>query len=270
MNDWSTKQTLIKPEISFIWDVAESIIVNSPLPSPIITGHFNSSGQFQSNFTFKLPVLNFKVDVPINYTLTSILPKVATAFTVFVLNDYQVNSQLYKPALNFQASLVATITNQTWVFNTITTAHSRYTNYDFNSFFKIGTKNFGINSNGGIYELTGSNDFVGESNEAYIQAQVDLPVSTFGEQTLKACSDAILYGRCDGEIEIQVVLDEQEARTGYVIPFDSRQGMHRNRVRIPKGLRGNVWQFKIKNRNGSHFDINAFEIFIKTLQRLKW
>ena len=86
---------------------------------------------------------------------------------------------------------------------------------------------------------------------------------------MKCCSDAIVYGRCDGDIEIQFVTDEQEERDGYIIPFDDRAGMHRRRVKIPKGILGNTWQYKIKNVGGSKFDLNAFEVFLKTVQRIR-
>jgi hypothetical protein len=269
INDWYTKQTLSKPTINFIWNISEYIVVNAILPLPILTSTLDSSIQFNSTSILKSPTLLFKVDVPVTYILDVHLPKISTMFDVGVVSDYQLNIRTLRPVLDFTASLQAARAIQTWAFNTITTAHSRYTNYAFNSFFKIGTKNYSINSAGGIYELTGARDFMGETSEVDINAQIDLPISAFGEQTLKVCSDAILYGRCDGELEIAIVLDEQQERTGFVIPFDARVGMHRTRVKIPKGLQGNVWQFKIKNRNGSHFDINAFEVFLKTLQRLR-
>jgi hypothetical protein len=283
VNDWVLNVTLPKPVLNTNWllnvvlpkitlsaVLTSNYLVNSTLPKITIVSSYSPDNLYGLSSRLKIPSLFFEVYNSNVYSLASTLPKptVVSLLGLDILGivDYRLPSI----TVSFNAAFSATTTKQTWVFNTITTAHSRYTNYDFNSFFKLGADNYGINTNGSIYKLTGLKDFVGEATEVNIDAEIDFPATTYEEQTLKSCSDAILYGRGNGEMEVQVVLDEQQARTGYSVHFDNREGMHRNRVKIPKGLKGNVWQFKLKNVDGSWFDINMFEVFVKTMQRLKW
>lgn len=178
---------------------------------------------------------------------------------------YTFNTRIKKPTLvisviNESADFTA---YATYVFNTLTTATSTYTNFNFNSYFKLDNKYYGV-SDSGIYELTGNNDVA--SN---IQSEVYLPISSFDKQGLKACSDAIIFGRLSGDIEVVVVLDEQEEREGLFVTSDERQGLHRIRVKVPKGLKGSTWQYKLRNVDGSDFSINNFEVFLKELKRIR-
>lgn len=283
-NDWFLFVTLPKPIMNIDWflnvtlpkitlnaRLVSNYIVNSVLPKITISASYRPDNIYRFNSSLKIPRVSFLVTSPVSFVLPTriILPKPILQSRLSSNISGRVASVLPLINISFNTSLVATITKQTWVFNTITTAHSRYTNYDFNSFFKLGSTNYGINTNGYIYTLTGSKDFVGEVTEVNIDAEVLLPASTFDEQTLKSCSDAIIYGRGNGDMEVQVTLDEQQTRTGFTVHFDDRVGMHRNRVKIPKGLKGNVWQFKFKNVDSSYFDINMFEVFVKEMQRLK-
>jgi len=283
VNNWVLNVTLPKPTLNTNWllnvvlpkitlnaVLTSNYLVNSTLPKITIVSSYNPDNLYSLSSSLKIPSISFEVTNSNIYSLSSVLPK-PTVVSLLGLDILGVvNYRLPLITVSFNTAFSATTTKQTWVFNTTTTAHSRYTNYDFNSFFKLGSTNYGINDNGDIYLLTGTKDFVGESNEANIDTEIIFPATTYDEQNLKSCSDAILYGRGNGEMEVQVVLDEQQARVGYSVHFDNREGMHRNRVKIPKGLKGNVWQFKLKNVDGSWFDINLFEVFVKTMQRLKW
>lgn len=285
VTDWAVNTTLSKPTLIFNLNWA----VNSELPivtaigytpsaysvsitlsKPTLSSSSVSDNLINLNYTLKKPEITFDVNILTTNQVAYILPKPTVSCSLASDIVAHLNTRLSPIVLSFTSVLTATTIKQTWVFNTITTAHSRYTNFDFNSFFKLGSNNYGINANGSLYKLTGLKDFAGESNEADINSEIILPATTFDEQTLKSCSDAIIYGRGDGYMEVQVVLDEQQKRTGYMMHFDNRVGMHRNRVKIPKGLKGNVWQFILKNVKGSYFDINMFEVFVKTMQRLKW
>lgn len=283
VNNWVLNITLPKPTLNTNWllnvvlpkitlnaVLTSNYLVSSTLPIILISSSYNPNNLYTLKAYLKKPSISFRVTNPNSYSLSSILPKP----TLISLSGSDISGVVESrlPLINlvFNTTLAATIAKQVWVFNTVTTAHSRYVNYNFNSFFRLGADNYGINSNGSIYKLTGSTDFVGENTEANIYAKIIFPATDYDEQTLKSCSDAILYGRGNGDIEVQVVLDEQQARTGYIVNFDSRVGKHRKRVKIPKGLKGNLWQFILKNVDGSWFDIDMFEVFVRNMQRLKW
>ena len=266
VNDWNLAVSLTTPTFNLILEPIYSI--NITLSNISLEASFVSDNIYSSSNILKKPRATFLVNNPNIWSLSATLPNPSVSILVGSNMQGVVNKRLPLISLDFESIFTATIAKQTWVFNTVTTAHSRYTNYEFNSFFKLGNINYGINDYG-IYQLTGDTDFVGEASEVNIEAEVILPTTSFDEQTLKSCSDAIVYGRGDGYIEVALVLDEQQERTGYLVYYDDRTGMHRKRVKIPKGLKGSVWQFKIRNVNGSHFDINLFEVFIKSMQRLK-
>lgn len=260
---------VVVPKITLNFSLISTYAVNVTVPIIVLQSAFVSDNIYTCAAQVKIPTVVFTVTSPNLYALSYVLPKPvlnsAATSDISGIVDYT----LPKVNLSFNVNFTASISKQTWVFNTITTAHSRYTNFNFNSFFKLGANNYGINANGDIYKLTGTKDFIGEAAEANIDAEIIFPATTYEEQMLKSCSDAIIYGRGDGDMEVQVVLDEQQARTGFIAHFDNREGMHRNRVKIPKGLKGNVWQFKLKNIDGAWFDINIFEVFVKIMQRLK-
>jgi hypothetical protein len=265
-NNWTLSAMI--PVITFTSILETKYTINSVLPKITLVSSFNPDNLYHLDKTLKKPNIIFSVTSPNLYTLTKTLSK--PKFNITLSSDMVgvINYKLPTISLVFNTDLSATTAKQVWVFNTVTTAHSRYTNYDFDSFFKIGSTHYGINDNGNIYTLTGSKDFVGEEEETEIDAEIVFPIASYDEQALKSCSDAIIYGRADGYIEVQVILDEQQSRTGYIAYFDDRPGIHRRRIKIPKGLQGNVWQWKIKNVDGSWFNINMFEIFVKTLQRV--
>jgi hypothetical protein len=269
LNDFTVESTLSLPTFTSSADLPYNIIFGYTLPNITVEAILTPSQLFALNNNLRLPSLDFSVGIPKIYQLSLTLPNIAFNAIAGITPYYTLQNTFKAPRIDFRASLVATTIKQTWAFNTITTAHSRYTNYDFDSFFKIGTKQFGINTSG-IYEITGDKDFSGESNQSQINAQITLPASAFGEQVMKQCSDAIIYGRTDGDIEVVVTIDESEQFEGFYIISDDRTGMHRRRVKIPKGLKGNVWQYTIKNVDGSAFDLNAFEVFLRPLQRIKW
>ncbi len=270
LNDYVVSYTSNIPTLDFTLNIASNFDLTYITSKPQLTTTLVQSSIFSLNKIVKTPSISFLGAITNTYTLTSTLPKIETDITLAVSNSASVIRVLKIPQLDFQAVFTATNTRQTWVFNTITTAHSRYTNYDFNSFFKLGTKQYGLNDSG-IYEIGAEKDYLGEPlKEAFINAQIDFPVSNFGEQQMKVCSDAFIYMRADGDMEVLTVNDEQEQREGYIVYFDDRTGMHRRRVKIPKGLRGNAWQFKLKNIDGCDFDINAFEVLLKTIQRVTW
>lgn len=286
VNDWNLSSTLPLPIVQFIGNnfivattlslptvvftgVTEqnfSIAITTPLP----TTQFGASASIEGVLirTMRLPQVSFLVENPLTYTSTNILPSITAVIRASSEGAYTFSNSLRNPVLSFISALTATTTKQTWVFNTITGAHSRFTNYDFNSYFKLGANYYGVASNGDIYQITGDVDYSGEAGEATIASEIIFPVSHYDEQQNKMCSDAFVYGRGDGDLEVVFVTDEQQERTGFYVNFDGREGMHRKRVKIPKGMLGNAWQFKLKNVDGSAFDINAFEVFVRTVQRI--
>lgn len=268
LNSLSLKTTIPKILTVISTTTRAPYSLNVTLPKPQLNTLINASLACRLNINLVKPVLNAFGKFPNVYSCKIITKKVQTVLSATAPVSFRLTKQLSRPVITSVAVLTFTGNRQTWVFNTITTAHSRYTNYDFNSYFKIGTKNYGTNSNG-IFELIGNTDWASTGN-TNITGIVQTPVSDFNEQQLKSTSEAFINCRTEGQLEVQIVADEEQKRTGFNTVADSRNGIHRRRVLLPKGLRGNSWQFFIKNIAGCTFDITSFEVNLRTLQRVKW
>jgi len=152
-------------------------------------------------------------------------------------------------------------TYPTWVVNTDTSAHSRYSKYTFKSLYTFNNLYYGVNANG-VYQLIGEDDF-GSTIDAFAQS----PITDFEKTEIKAVMYAYLNLRADGDIGIDFIIDEEIERSDYMTNFDYKEGSHRRKFTFPKGLKGTNWQFKIKNINGSYFKLFDFELKAATLKR---
>lgn len=268
LNSFSLKPSVPKVVITLSNIARAPYNLNTVLPKPRISTLINSSLSCKLNINIVKPILNTFGKITNVYRCNILSKKIQTTLAATAPVSFILVKTMPRPVVTSVAVLTFTGNRQTWVFNTITTAHSRYTNYDFNSYFKIGTTNYGINSNG-IFKLAGNTDWASTGN-TIITGVVQTPVSDFNEQQLKSTSEAFINCRTEGQLEVQIVADEEQKRTGFNTVADSRNGIHRRRVLLPKGLRGNSWQFFIKNIAGCTFDITSFEVNLRTLQRVKW
>jgi hypothetical protein len=157
-------------------------------------------------------------------------------------------------------------TMDTIVVNLITNTHSRYTNYAFNSFFKKNSKWYGANTTG-IYLLEGDYDFVGEGTESEINAFVKTPVIDFGKEENKAVCDALVNARAFDNLELDIKINEERECLALPANYTNKAGIQRRRIKVPKGLVGNAWQFTVRNVNGAYFKMFDFEVMAKTVQR---
>lgn len=146
----------------------------------------------------------------------------------------------------------------TWLVNLRTLAHSRYARYPFNSLFRRGTNYYGANCTG-IYRFTGDTDFAGGIPLAQmVEAFVLTPAVSF-TGTAAHVPDIYLDGRCTGEMALDLIVDEETACEDIPVQFDDRPGTHRRRIKAPRGVRGVVWQFRLKNIAGSRFTAIGLE-----------
>lgn len=156
----------------------------------------------------------------------------------------------------------------TWVVNLTNSMHSRFTNYLFNSFFRFRDDYYGSNTLG-IFKLTGDRDFKDVVGlESQIDAFVLTPVTDFNKQEQKQVSDGFLNARCSGDMQVSMTVDEDNTYTEQYVRYQDKDGVYRKRVKLPRGVQGNNYQFKISNIDGSFFKIFDFEILVRTLKRV--
>ena len=125
----------------------------------------------------------------------------------------------------------------TWVANLATSAHSRYSQYGFNSFAKFGGKHYGCKSDG-IYELGGETDGANP-----IPWTVTLGETDFGASNLKRFESVYLGVKSTGQLVLKVIGDNGTAYHYNVIPSgnDSRAA----RAVLGRGLAGRYWKLEL-------------------------
>lgn len=282
-NTLNFSKTLSQPTFSIYADqwVLNTTLSRMTIASEVISGTISTitiepnqptltttslvSQIYTSNLVINKPAFTTLLTSEIEYSFDNTMVRPTLVMSMYQDGYYNLTNILRRPTLLAQwlNQSVSLTTSKTYVLNTFNTAHTEYTNFSFNSYFVLNGKVYGVNSSG-VYELSGDLDVA-----STIAAEVHLPVSSFEKQGLKACSDAFVLGRLAGDIELCVVLDEQEERTSLVTYSDTREGLHRIRTKIPKGLKGSVWQPKIKNIDGSNFAINNLELQLRELQRVR-
>lgn len=141
-----------------------------------------------------------------------------------------------------------------YAVNGLSSGHCALMGINANGFMVLGSKLY-IAGNDGIHLFEGEDD-----NGLPIDAFVSYPVSDFNVANLKRLSDVYIQLRTDGKAQVRLVADEQKDRFGYEISDDGREGFHRRRKKVHRGIAGSVWQVEIRNVDGSRLDIDNVEI----------
>lgn len=113
---------------------------------------------------------------------------------------------------------------------------------------------------GGHSRYTGPLD-----GSATVTGRVVSPVSQLGSDRAKHVPDLYVHGRLDSDLTVASVTDEQ-AEHSYTLRQDGRQGMHRRRLKLARGVRGTNWQFIV---SGESFTIQSIEIPPVVSQRVR-
>lgn len=171
----------------------------------------------------------------------------------------------HNPAVN-AAALVRQV-GATWQYlvshagmtlavNLKTGAHSRYTNFDFDAFFTLSGQHCGANGSG-VSALGGGLD-----EDAEIETSFTTPVADFGLPQQKVCPDAYLHARTDGDLALDLFVDEVEVATDlpFRAPYRPDSGLRRFRAKLPRGARGTNWQFRVRNVDGCDFTALSLKV----------
>lgn len=137
------------------------------------------------------------------------------------------------------------------VLNTYTGGAAEYTDYRFNSFFRLGAFYYGCTSTG-VVLLDGA-------TPSGMYWEVVTPTTDFGSQAVKYVPGGVITLRTDGEIVLAELVDEQTERTNMRVPCDGRAGLHSRRVLMPKGVHGSAWRFAWSGL-GVGADIKEFSV----------
>ena len=151
-----------------------------------------------------------------------------------------------------------------WVMNTDGQRPlSEYTNYDFNSFCRVGDTFFAA-SDKGIFTLGGPDD-AGEE----IAAMVRTMVMDFGTGRQKRVKSAYLGYTAARELVLKVrsVEDGQMMEQLFAARPMGADAPDTVRMEVGLGMRSRYWQFELVNVDGADFEVDTLELYPLTLGR---
>lgn len=168
------------------------------------------------------------------------------------------------------AAAVATLSLDTgdyvaWVLNTDSKGVSRYTNYPFNSFARVGGKYYGCSSTG-IYDLEGDDD-----DGAAIAARVRFGMHDMGTRKLKRVPEAYIGYTSNGTLLLSVITSDETTgdrnQAIYTLEPRAAASVRENRWKIGRGFKSVDWDFVITNADGADFDLQSIAFHPLILDR---
>lgn len=144
----------------------------------------------------------------------------------------------------------------TWAINTRNAAVTEYSNYNFNSFAKLGNKYIGSNATG-LYELLGDDDA-----GADIIAHIKSGFAQFGGSRFTSFKAAYLGMRGNGSFVLKLETGDGKTYNYGVVAKD----METTKVHMGKGLRARYFAFELIS-TGQDFDLDDIEFVPLVAQR---
>ena len=155
---------------------------------------------------------------------------------------------------------IAGETYPAWAVNLSSFAPTRYENYNFNSFAKIGGLDLGASADG-LYELGGDDD-----DGTQIDASIMLGRDPRGSGQVKRSRRVYLHGTSDDKLEVRVVEPD-----GTVYAYQTELALDENitvqRAKLGRGLAASYFQLEVRNVNGGDFALEQIEVVSLHTQR---
>ena len=89
-----------------------------------------------------------------------------------------------------------------------------------------------------------------------VVGQVVTAVTQMGVDRAKHVHDLYIHGRLTADLTVTSIVDEQ-TRHSYTIHEDGNSGLHQQRLKLARGVRGTDWQFSV---SGAGFSLKAIEV----------
>jgi len=134
-------------------------------------------------------------------------------------------------------------------------AISQYTNYNFNSFAKIGDTHIGFNEDG-VYELDNAQDDDGTDIDAF----GELIRSDWGISNQKRIRKVYVGCESDGTIQLITSTDENTAETYDLTPALSSSEQGSGKLNGKRSQKGRYWKPKVANTLGCDFSVDSIHV----------
>lgn len=163
-------------------------------------------------------------------------------------------------ALFLADSILSNTPLLSYVVNANTFALTKYSNFNFNSFARLGSKHYGVQDDG-VYELGGETD-----NGANIDASITLGKNDYGSEHLKKVPAIYIGTHANGDMVLKVSTDSG-AINYYSLTALATGDLQSNRITPGKGLQSRYWQYELSNVNGGDIDIESIVFSVVQLSR---
>ncbi len=144
-----------------------------------------------------------------------------------------------------------------WTYNMQSSGVTRYENYPFNSFAKIGTEYYGLTSTG-LYRLGGDTD-----DGVPIKAKIRLGMTDMGTRKMKRLPEVFMGYTGDGRMVLRVIYvdDKTGEKVGadYLMKPRPAGSKRESRFEPGKGLVAVDFDFELENIDGADFALTNIE-----------
>lgn len=151
-----------------------------------------------------------------------------------------------------------------WVLNTKTLGATPYTNFEFNSFAKLGGVTYAAKTDG-IYSLGGTDDA-----GTKIVAEARTGLLKLGNGNEVRVPEAFIAAKTNGDLVMKVVTSEPSGikiENWYAVEPRVATALRTTRVKIGRGLKSAYWQFALCNVDGSTLELANLELMPVILDR---
>lgn len=145
--------------------------------------------------------------------------------------------------------------NLTLAVNLKNLAISQYTNYNFNSFAKIGDTAIAF-SEDGIFEL----DNVSNDDSDNIDAFAEFPRSDWGIPNQKRIRGINVGHESSGIVQLTITADEGTSEAYHFEPTLTSNKQGSSELVGRRKQKGRYWDFKISNTSGCDFSIDTVDV----------
>lgn len=167
---------------------------------------------------------------------------------------YQAYAEYYLPEIEASDGL------RSLVLNCNTTGLTTYTNMRFNSMIQTPDGKVYAAGPQGIYELSGDTD-----QGAGIDAHIELGFTDFGSTARKRLDN--VYIGYAAHTPLDAVLTSEGEAVTYSVTGQPEEYPTTCRVKPAMGHSGRYWKLRLKNTDGSRFQINSIEVSIAMSKR---
>ena len=140
-----------------------------------------------------------------------------------------------------------------WVVNTGLWAATRFENYPFDSYARIGDRYFAASPDG-LFELTGATD-AGSPISSSFMLKRDRAQSS----QQKRVDRVYVHGTSDKKVEVRVVTPQGDVYA-YKSEVDLGDEVTVQRVKLGRGLVAQYWQLEVRNVSGGDLEVDQIEV----------